>query len=152
MPLEKSAGAVIFRREKEQILFLLLKHQSGHWGFPKGLIEKEETLQEAAKREIKEETGLKNFKFLKDFLVHQKYFFKVKYPYQLKRGWRKGEWVTKIVTYYLVETKNKKVNISFEHDDFAWVSYSTALKKLNFKENKEILQKAYQYIKKHSLA
>lgn len=39
---EHSAGAVIFRREGNKILFLLLKSAMGHWEFPKGLVEKNE--------------------------------------------------------------------------------------------------------------
>ncbi|GAI42981.1 unnamed protein product, partial [marine sediment metagenome] len=46
MPLEKSAGAVIFSRSDKKIEYLLLHYQAGHWDFPKGNIEKGEKLEE----------------------------------------------------------------------------------------------------------
>jgi 8-oxo-dGTP pyrophosphatase MutT (NUDIX family) len=146
MPVEKSAGAIVFRKEKNKVLFLLLKHRAGHWGFPKGLVEKGEKPEEAASREIKEETGLKEFKFIPDFSVWNKYFFKVKYPYQLERGWKMGDNVMKIVTYFLARTDEKDAKVSFEHDNFGWFEYQEALGKLQFKEDKNNLSKAKQFI------
>jgi len=43
---EKSAGAVIFRKEQNEALFLLLHYPSGHWDFVKGKIEPEENLRQ----------------------------------------------------------------------------------------------------------
>ena len=42
----------------QQPLFLLIQQKAGHYGFPKGHVEKNETEVETAIREIKEETGL----------------------------------------------------------------------------------------------
>ena len=56
---EKSCGAIVFRRFHGNIQILLIKHiNSGHWSFPKGHIENNETETETAVREIKEETGI----------------------------------------------------------------------------------------------
>ena len=38
--------------------YLVLHYEAGHWDFPKGHVEGEETAEEAAIREIEEETGL----------------------------------------------------------------------------------------------
>ena len=60
MKKEFSAGAVIFREEKGRILFLLIYSARNRvWGFPKGHVEAGESEKDAAKREIKEETGLR---------------------------------------------------------------------------------------------
>jgi 8-oxo-dGTP pyrophosphatase MutT (NUDIX family) len=73
MPVEKSAGAVIFRKEGGKIYYLLLYYQSGarrphpYWDFPKGHIEKGEKPEDTARREVKEETGLKNIDIIEDF-------------------------------------------------------------------------------------
>ncbi|MDZ4384915.1 MAG: NUDIX domain-containing protein, partial [Candidatus Moranbacteria bacterium] len=60
---EKSVGAVVFRKKetggKE---FLLLHYPSGHWDFPKGHIESGETEEGTLRREVEEETGLKDLK------------------------------------------------------------------------------------------
>lgn len=62
MNFEKSCGAVIFRRIENDIEYLLIFNKkgdaAGHWGFPKGHVEKNETELQTAKREIFEETGL----------------------------------------------------------------------------------------------
>jgi len=42
MPKEKSAGAIILRKEDNKIYYLLLHYHSGHWEFPKGHIEGKE--------------------------------------------------------------------------------------------------------------
>ncbi|MBQ9674252.1 MAG: NUDIX domain-containing protein [Ruminococcus sp.] len=56
---EKSCGALIFYRNKQGARVLLVKNHNGrYWSFPKGHMELNETEQETAVREIKEETNL----------------------------------------------------------------------------------------------
>lgn len=136
MPVEKSAGAVIFRREKGKIFYLLLLYGLGHWGFPKGHIEKGEKLQDTIKREVFEETGIKKIKFINGFKFQIKYFYKLK-----------GETRFKIVTFLLAETNQKKVKLSFEHKDYKWLEYKRALSRLTFKNSKQLLEKAHQFLK-----
>ena len=54
MVKEKSCGCIIINDGK----VLLIKSTRGHWDFPKGHIEKNETEKETALREVKEETNL----------------------------------------------------------------------------------------------
>ena len=75
MPIEKSAGAIIFRKEGKKIFYLLIKYGWGHWEFPRGLIEKGESLEETALREIEEETGISDIKFVLGFKEWFKFFF-----------------------------------------------------------------------------
>lgn len=138
MPVEKSAGAVIFRRENNKIKYLLIQYTRGHWEFPRGLVEKGESLEETARREIKEEVGIKGIKFIPGFKEWIKFFFKLK-----------GKTIMKIATFLLAEAKTKEVKLSFEHKDYTWLEYEEALGKLTFKNSKEILEKANDYIMKH---
>ena len=137
MPIEKSAGAIIFREEGGKIYYLLLhypsssKAQNDYWDFPKGHIEKGEKELEAVKREIEEETGLKDIEFIEGFKEWIKYFFKFE-----------GKNILKFVTFYLAETKTKNIKVSFEHVGYKWLSFEEALAKLTFKNAKEILKKA----------
>lgn len=52
---EKSCGCIIFDENKN---VLLIKENIGDWGFPKGHVEHDETEEDTAKREVKEETNL----------------------------------------------------------------------------------------------
>ena len=51
---EKSCGCIIIDKDR----VLLVKHNAGHWDFPKGHMEDGETEIETAIREVKEETNL----------------------------------------------------------------------------------------------
>jgi len=147
MPIEKSAGAVIFRKEGNKIYYLLLHYPSNakapreYWDFPKGHIEKGEKIEETVKREVKEETGLKDIKLIEGFKEWIKYFFKFK-----------GKNIFKIVTFFLAETKTKTVKVSFEHIGFKWLPYEEAIEKLTFKNAKDILKKANDYLKNYAAA
>lgn len=142
MPVEKSAGAIIFRKENGQILYLLLHYPGAshrankdYWDFPKGHIEKGEKPKEAAEREIKEETGLDDLKFIEGFKHTIKYFFKFG-----------GKNILKFVTFYLVETNKKEITISPEHIGFLWLPFDQALEKLSFDNSREVLKKAHFFL------
>jgi len=129
---------------------LFLKHRNGRYGFAKGLIEEKETPQAAAEREIKEETGIDGVKIVPGFKEVEKYFFKVKYDYQLSRGWKMGEGVLKFVTYFLAQAPNKKVKISFEHEGYEWLDFEAAIERLKkYKNSQQILTKANKFLKNH---
>ena len=138
MPIEKSAGAIIFRRENGKIKYLLIKYGWGHWEFPRGLIEKGESLEETAIREIEEETGLEKVEFVPGFKEWIKFFFKLK-----------GKNVMKIATFLLAETKQKEVKLSSEHKDYLWLEYEEALEKLTYKNSKGVLKQANEFILKN---
>ena len=55
---EKSCGAVVYCGDGDARRYLLIRMNAGHCGLPKGHIEKFETEQDAAIREIREETGV----------------------------------------------------------------------------------------------
>ena len=59
----EAAGGVVSNK-KGEILFI---HRIGRWDLPKGKIEKGESLEQAALREIEEETGLKEL-IIKEFI------------------------------------------------------------------------------------
>jgi len=136
MRYEKSAGIIVYYGGKKNLKFLLLKYPT-YWGFPKGIIEEKETEEEAAIRELQEETGLKA-EIIPGFKHEQQWFYKYG-----------GELVKKEAVFFLARTSKEeaeKVKISYEHEDFAWLSFSEALEKMKIKSNKEMLRKAYEFI------
>ncbi len=127
---ERSAGAVIFSETPGGMIFLLLNYPSGHWDFVKGNIEERETLRQTVVREIMEETGISDVEFVNGFED------KIEYHYQ-----REGSIVHKEVVFFLAKTKTTDVKISHEHLGFVWLSFNDALKKLTYKNARNILQK-----------
>ncbi len=132
MTQEKSAGCIVFRR-KEGIQFLLLhyKHMTDYWDFPRGHIEDAESQEEAARREVREETGITSLGFVEGFREMVQWFYQ-----------NNGETVHKFVTFFLAETEDKKVTLSSEHVGYVWLSYAKALEKLTHMNAKEVLAKA----------
>jgi|SRR3989344_902999 len=149
MPKEKSAGAVIFRMENGEPYYLLLRYYSGHWEFAKGHIEEGESNEETVKREIEEETGIKEIKIMPMFQEYVKYFFRASYGLKDAEK-KKAPWIFKLVVFYLAQTKSVEVKISKEHKDFIWLPFQDAVKKLTYKNAKNILTKANNYITEHS--
>lgn len=114
--------------------YLLLRYPHGHWDLPKGKIEQGESKQEAALRELKEETGL-SATILDCFEEQLSYFFR-----------HKGELISKTVYFFIAEAELGKVILSDEHIGFAWLSYQEALDRLSFDNAKEILKRAEQFL------
>ncbi len=133
---EKSVGAVVFRMSSYEPLFLLLHYGAGHWDFPKGHMEKGETENETLLRELREETALTDVSLIPGFRRHSRYFFT-----------RDGKTVFKEVSLYLLEAKGGGVKISFEHKAFKWLPFAKALRLTTFKNSKEILRKANEFLK-----
>ncbi|MEM2954719.1 MAG: NUDIX domain-containing protein [Candidatus Nanoarchaeia archaeon] len=142
---EKSCGAIVFRqedKESKKLKYLILyrkasEHYRELWDFPRGNIEASETEQEAAAREIKEEAGITKLNFIPQFKESIKFFYR-----------RERKLIHKEIVFLLVETSQKKVKLSFEHNSYKWASFDEALKLLTHKNSKEILTKANEFLKK----
>lgn len=127
---EKSVAAIIFYKND----YLLLKYGLGHWEFVKGHVEEGETEQETIMRELEEETGITNAKIINGFKEYYEYSFKFK-----------GQMIHKQVICHLIQSYTKAVKLSYEHDDFIWLSIDKAIKKVSFNNAKELLKKAKQF-------
>ena len=145
---EKSAGAIIFRMENGVPHYLLLHYPSGHWEFAKGHIEKGESFEQTIRREVLEETGIKELKIIPGFKHYAKYFFRKNYGLEGEAK-KKAPWVFKLVLFLVAETKQKEVIISKEHKGFLWLPIGQAIKRTTYKNAKELLKKANDFIMKH---
>ncbi len=112
----RAAGAVVFRRTPEGIRLLVLRAYN-NWDFPKGLVEPGEDQLSAAKREVKEETGLTA----------------VEYPFGDEYRETVPYAANKVARYYLAETEEHDIELPVstalgrpEHHEFRWVSLDEA--------------------------
>lgn len=140
MSYERSAGAIIFYQEEKKIEYLILRYTVNYWGFPKGHVEKGESDRETAKREIYEETGIKDLTFISGFGKKARWSF--------KRG-SHGEVINKEAIFYLGQSKTKKVKLSYEHNDYLWMPFDEAIKIVSFDNMKTILKEADDWLKIH---
>ncbi len=104
-------------------------------------MEEGETEKDTAVRELREETGIADACFVEGFKEKISYFYK-----------RQGSTVYKEVVFFLMEAPNKNVKLSFEHIAFDWLTYEQALRKLTFKNARDVLQKARDFLKKQGTA
>jgi tRNA nucleotidyltransferase (CCA-adding enzyme) len=127
---ETSAGFIIYFENEKNREFLLLLHREGHWAFPKGHIKKNENILDAAKRELKEETGIENPELLSGDIVAEDTYYMEKYK------------LTKTVYYFLACSTTKVVVIDGkEIMDYAWCNFEESIRKLTYTQSKEILKK-----------
>ena len=132
-----SAGILLFSKENNQIEYLLLHYCDGHWDFPKGQIEEGEAKQQAALRELYEETGLQadikpGFETTVSYIFHD----------------RANKKTHKTIYFFVGHVKEKKeVKLSHEHKNSIWLVFDQALERLTYDNSKKILHKANNFIK-----
>ncbi|MEM2098736.1 MAG: NUDIX domain-containing protein [Candidatus Bathyarchaeia archaeon] len=136
---ERSCGAVVFKRNGE-VKYLLLQYESGYWDFVKGNREPNENEKDTVKRELKEETGIIEAKFIEGFREKIVYFYK-----------RQSKTVHKEVIFFIVEAYTDKVSISFEHIGYEWLNYESAIERLTFKNSRNVLHNAHEFLKKQGI-
>lgn len=126
-----SSGGVIIHDN----LILLLKKYNGDYVLPKGRVEKGETIEEAALREVKEESGI-------DGNI-EKYLGKIKYSFFNRV--RKVN-VDKTVHFFLMSTKDTHT-MPQSMEGFKTAKFydkDEALKLMRFKQERSIIQKAIE--------
>ena len=124
--------AIIFRRKSDTVEYLLLKRlpdRNGfwHWQPVTGVLEEKETRTEALRREIKEETGIKNL----IRVIEDLYYFEFS-DSNLNQEYVYGVEVSSI---------EEVVLDGREHSEYRWCGIKDALQLLYWKENKEALEK-----------
>jgi ADP-ribose pyrophosphatase YjhB (NUDIX family) len=137
-----SAGGVIFR-ESEGIEVALIATKGGTvWGLPKGLVERErkEPLEDAALREVQEETGL-----LGRILER---IDKVEYWYRWQENNEPVRY-HKIVYFFLIEHQGGDIkNHDFEVDEVRWFPLAEAERMASYESEREIIHKAGELLAK----
>jgi 8-oxo-dGTP pyrophosphatase MutT (NUDIX family) len=130
---ERSCGAIVFREIMGERRFLLIKNKrSANWGFPKGHVEKGEDDKTTARREVLEETGI-------HIDIIDGFRYKSEYTIQGR--------IEKSVTLFLATTNDVKTVIQPEEiQDYVWLGFDKAIKRLRYANDKDILYRAKRFI------
>jgi 8-oxo-dGTP pyrophosphatase MutT (NUDIX family) len=130
MKLEKSVGAIVANKDGR---YLLLKRPDDYWEFPKGHQKVGETDMETLRRELEEETGIKEFELVKGFV-------------------KTNEWISsssgnnRSVLIYLIKVESSVITLSEEHNQYVWLTLSEAIAKLKNEAWKNMLAEADSHL------
>ena len=132
MKREFSAGGVVVRHTGSRSETALVSPRRGIYALPKGHPDAGESMEQAATREVREETGLT--------AEPVERLGEVRYWYSLA-----GERVLKTVTFFLFSYRSGRVE---DHDDevewAGWVPLDKAPERLSYRGEREIAMKALQ--------
>ena len=129
-----SGGAVISFRDGAAFVALIATRGRTRWGLPKGAVSDGETSEQAALREVNEETGL--VATIVKPLDTIEYFFRAS-----------GMLIRKRVDFYLMMFASGELKPQLsEVDDVEWVELSEAIQRASFDSEKKLLEMAQQEI------
>lgn len=118
----RAAGGVVYRpaRERAQVS-VVHRPKYDDWSLPKGKLDEGESFEEAALREVEEETGM---------------------VCRLVRGCGQVEYPVSDVRYWLMEPIAGKFRPGAEIDELRWVTVDEALQVLSYEEDRAILRES----------
>lgn len=136
MARETSYGIVPLRKHGNEWQVLLIQHGSArYWGFPKGHAEADESPNEAAERELKEETNLEIHRLFSESPIQEHYHFQFK-----------GTHIDKTVWYFVAEVKGKVKLQHAEVSDSKWIPLSDAPQHITYDTDKAVLRQATAFL------
>lgn len=130
MKKEKSCGCIVFNDEMK---VLLIKMNAGHWSFPKGHVEENESEVKTALRETYEETGIK-CKIIEGFREVT--------TYSPKTG------IMKDVIFYVGKAENHKIVVQEnELNEALFIEINKAKELITFNSDLKIFEKSIKFIR-----
>jgi 8-oxo-dGTP pyrophosphatase MutT (NUDIX family) len=147
MRREFSAGGVLVRSVRGREMVAAIRPQGrpdGVWALPKGLIDAGETAEQAALREVREETGVEGRSLGK--------LGDVRYVYTQTWGDERGERVFKIVSFFLVRASRGRLGaiadeMRVEVAEARWLPLEDAPRLLAYKGEREMARRALERLR-----
>jgi len=129
---ETSAGGVVYRIADGAPLYLLIRDSYRNWGFPKGHVEVGEEPNDAALREVSEETGLTDLA-LRGLIETIDWHFRFR-----------GKLIHKICHFYLMETAESSTSPQRTEGITAcrWLPFDAAEELISYANARDVLRKA----------
>ena len=136
-PSDVSAGGVVIRSENEKLLISLIRDpQFDQYLLPKGRLERGESFEDAAKREIAEETGLNNLELIDKLGIKERLTFE------------KSEWRVTHYFLFLTDQKDGVQNLQDEENyELEWFDLDK-LPPMFWPEQKDLIEENREKIKK----
>jgi 8-oxo-dGTP pyrophosphatase MutT (NUDIX family) len=133
---ETSAGGVVYRLEGGAPLFLLIRDSYANWGFPKGHLEAGERAEDAAVREVREETGLRELT-LRGTIETIDWYFRFR-----------GRLIHKVCHFFLMETAQAETAPQRTEGITAcqWIAYDSAASCISYANARQVLRRAREMI------
>lgn len=129
---ERSAGGVVVRTTGRGRVYLLIRDSYGHWGFPKGHLERGERADRAALREVAEETGLRSVRLV-DTIATIDWHFRMR-----------GRLIHKHCEFFLMETDTASTRPQRSEGITAcrWATASEAVTLIGYENARAVLRRA----------
>lgn len=150
-----SAGGVVYRRLAERLEVVLVgRSGSGLWALPKGTVEPGETLQETARREVEEETGLRVQIAGELGAIRYSFIAREGARGGVRGGARGGDGggardpgararIDKVVHYYLMDPRGGDLGRhDSEYDRVAWFEAAEACRLLTYPAQRGVVERA----------
>lgn len=130
---ETSAGGVVMHRREGEPLYLLIRDSYGNWGFPKGHLEDGERPEDAAVREVREETGLDAVR-LRSPIHTIDWYFRFR-----------GRLIHKVCHFFLMEAEDTDTSPQAAEGITAcrWERFDDAVNLVSYDNARDVLRRAH---------
>lgn len=139
MKKDYAYGVIVFFVENSSVYYLILKQIQGHWSFPKGHAEDGESSLETARRELEEETGIKDVT-----LISEKPQVKDEYAINGTKP------VQKFVEFFIGEVESKDIVMQDgEIFDHKWITVEEGEEIFTYDSSKRLLKSANDIVENY---